>query len=108
MFDEKYLQELNVRYESMNRKHTIYLILGFGLFIVGFLPIGLERKNIIPTGFLTPYYPVCIGLIAVGIYISTYIFNVLDAYKLLANNDSFTNRVGFKFRKKLREKFDEF
>lgn len=92
----------------MKRKYTIYMMLGFGLFVVGFLPIGLERKNIISTGFLTPYYPVCIGLIAIGIYLYTHMSNVLDAYKLLANNDTYTNRFGFKFRKKLRTKFDDF
>ncbi|GGN67565.1 helix-turn-helix domain-containing protein [Oceanobacillus indicireducens] len=108
LFDEKHLQELNVRYENIKRKYNIYMILGFGLFVVGFLPIGLERKSIIPTSFLTPYYPVCIGLIAIGIYIYTYMFNVLDAYKLLAKNEIYINRFGFKFRKKFRKKFDDF
>lgn len=108
LFDEKYLQELNMRYERMKRIYTIYMILGIGLFVLGLLPIGLERKKFIPAGFLMPYYPICIGLIAIGIYILTRMSNVLDAYKLLARNDIYTNRFGFKLRKKARRKFDEF
>ncbi|MEY9972245.1 transcriptional regulator with XRE-family HTH domain [Lysinibacillus sp. RC46] len=108
LFDEKYLQELNIRYKNMKRKYSIIMIAGFGLFVVGFLPIGLERKKFISAGFLTPYYPICIGLIAVGIYIYTHMSNILDAYKLLARNEVYTNRFGFMFRKKVRKKFDNF
>lgn len=106
LFDEKYLQELSSRYERMKKKYAIFMIAGFGLFAVGFLPIGFERKKIISDDFLTPYYPICIGLIAVGIYIYTYMSNILDAYKLLAMNEVHTNRFGFKFRKKVRKKLD--
>ncbi|MEB2301511.1 transcriptional regulator [Lysinibacillus xylanilyticus] len=108
LFDEKYLQELNSRYERMKKKYAIFMIAGFGLFAVGFLPIGFERKKIISDNFLTPYYPICIGLIAVGIYIFTYMSNIIDAYKLLARNEAHTNRFGFKFGKKVRKKFDDF
>ncbi|MGE7674430.1 helix-turn-helix domain-containing protein [Lysinibacillus sp. NPDC094403] len=108
LFDEKYLQELNSRYERIKKKYAIFMIAGFGLFAVGFLPIGFERKKIISDSFLTPYYPICIGLIAVGIYIFTYMSNILDAYKLLARNEVHTNRFGFKFKKKVRKKFDDF
>lgn len=108
LFDEKYLQELNIRYERVKKKYAMFMIAGFGLFAVGFLPIGLARKEIIPSDFLTPYYPICIGLIAVGIYIYTHMFSILDAYKLLAKNEVYINRFDFKFRKKVRKKFDDF
>ncbi|MFJ7982611.1 helix-turn-helix domain-containing protein [Lysinibacillus xylanilyticus] len=108
LLDEKYLQELSIRYERMKKKCSFIMIAGFGLFVVGFIPIGLERKNIISEDFLTPYYPVCIVFIAVGIYIFTHMSNTLDAYKLLAKNEVFTNRIGYKFRKKVRKKFDDF
>ncbi|RDW18937.1 hypothetical protein [Oceanobacillus chungangensis] len=84
------------------------MITGFGLFAVGFLPIGLVRKKVISAAFLTPYYPICIGLIAVGIYIFTHLSNIVDAYKLLAKNEVYTNRFGFKFRQKVRKKFNDF
>lgn len=108
LFDEKYLQELNIRYGRMKNKYAIFMIVGFGLFALGFLPIGLERKKIISADFLTPYYPICISLIAVGIYILTHMSNILDSYKLLARNEVYINRFGFKFRKKVRKKFDDF
>lgn len=108
LFDENYLQELNNRYEQIKKKNTVFMIAGFGLFAVGFLPIGLERKNFITADFLTPYYPICIGLIAVGIYILTHMSTTLDAYKLLARNEGYTNRFGFKIRKKVRRKFEDF
>ncbi|KMY32378.1 XRE family transcriptional regulator [Lysinibacillus xylanilyticus] len=108
LLDEKYLQELNTRYERMKKKYAIIMIAGFGLFALGFLPIGLERKKIISAGFLTPYYPICIGLIAVGIYIYTHMSNILDAYKRLAKNEVYTNQFVFKFRKIVRKKFDDF
>ncbi|MFE3574421.1 helix-turn-helix domain-containing protein [Lysinibacillus sp. NPDC059133] len=107
LFDEKYLQEINIRYERMKKKYAIFMVAGFGIFALGFIPIGFVRKKIISDDFLTPYYPICIGLIAVGIYIFTHLSNILDAYKLLARNEVHTNRFGFKFRKKVIKKFDD-
>lgn len=108
LFDEKYLQELNFRYEHLKKKYAIFKIAGFALFAVGFIPIALERRKFISEGFLTPYYPICIGLIAIGIYIFTHMSYILDAYKLLARNEVHTNRFSFKFQKKARKKFDDF
>lgn len=108
LFDGMYLQELNTRYERMRKRHTIFMIAGFVLFAAGFLPIGLEKKKMISAGFLTPYYPICIGLIAVGIYIFTHVSTILEAYKLLAKNEQHINRFGFRFRRKARKKFDDF
>lgn len=107
-FDEKFLQELNSRYDRMKRRNTIFSVAGFGVFVLGFLPIVLAKKNYISTEFITPYYPICIGLIAVGIYIYTRMLYTLDAVKLLANNDAYINRFSFKFRMKFRKKFDNF
>ncbi|MGI2294982.1 helix-turn-helix domain-containing protein [Paenibacillus sp. GXUN7292] len=107
LLDEKYLQELNSRYEHLKKKYAIFMIAGFGLFAVGLIPIGLERKSIISEGFLTPYYPICIGLIAIGIYVFTHTSYILEAYKLLARNEVHTNRFGFKLQKKVRKKFDD-
>ncbi|MEK4423932.1 helix-turn-helix domain-containing protein [Solibacillus sp. FSL K6-1523] len=107
LFDEKYLQELRNRYGRLKKKYTLFMMLGFGLFVMGLLPIALERKGYISDSFLIPYYPICIGFIAVGTYILTHITNILDAYKLLAKNELYINRFGFKFRKKVRKKFEE-
>lgn len=108
VLDEKYVQELNIRYESLKRKNIIFMGIGFGIFGMGFLPIGLAKKKIITTSFLTPYYPICIGLVAVGIFIVTYIMTILDAYKLISRNEIYSNRFSFKLKRKLRKKFDDF
>ena len=66
------------------------------------------KEKIISDDFLAPYYPIGIGLIAVGIYILTHMSTILDAYKLLARNEVHANRFGFKFRKKVRKKINDF
>ncbi|MBO1004234.1 helix-turn-helix domain-containing protein [Pseudogracilibacillus auburnensis] len=108
LFDEKYLQELNIRYENRRKKYAIFMIVGFASFALGFFPIGLEKKNIISADFITPYFPISIGLMAIGIYILTHTSTILDGYKLLAKNELYTNRLRFKLRKKVRQKVDEF
>jgi transcriptional regulator with XRE-family HTH domain len=106
LFDEKYHKELNVRYENMKKKNAVLNIAGTCLFIAGFLPIVFERRGII-SELLTQYYPICIALIAVGIFILTRTTTILDGYRLLAKNKEYTNRLSFILRKKMRKKVDE-
>ncbi|MEG0438071.1 helix-turn-helix domain-containing protein [Solibacillus cecembensis] len=107
LFDEKYLKELTARYENLKKRYFVINLVGSGLFVAGILAIGIERR-FITSEFLLPYYPICIGIIAIGIYISIRTSNQLDAYKLLAKNDIYTNRIFFKFQRKMRKKLDEF
>ena len=107
LFDEKYLKELALRYEDIKKRYVVINLAGSCIFVAGLLAFAIERK-FITSDFLVPYYPVCIGLIAIGIYILTRTSILLDAYKLLVKNDIYTNSFGFKFRKKLRKKVDDF
>ncbi|OPA79392.1 transcriptional regulator [Paenibacillus selenitireducens] len=107
LFDEKYLKGLTVRYEDIKKRYVVINLVGFCLFAAGLLAFGIERK-FITSEFLVPYYPVCIGLIAIGIYIVMRTSTLLDAYKLLAKNEVYTNSFGFKFRRKVRKKVDDF
>lgn len=102
LFDEKYLKELNTRYEGMKKRYVVINLVGSCLFVAGLLAFGIERK-FITSEFLVPYYPVCIGLIAIGIYMIIRTSTLLDAYKLLAKNEVHTNSFGFKFRRKVRK-----
>lgn len=107
LFDEKYLKELNVRYESMKKRYFVISLVGCCLFVAGLLGFGIERK-FISSEVLVPYYPVFIGLIAIGIYIIVRTSALLEAYKLLAKNETYTGKFGFRLRRKVRKKFDEF
>ncbi|WP_019376601.1 helix-turn-helix domain-containing protein [Virgibacillus halodenitrificans] len=107
LFDEKYLEELSQRYENMKKSYGIINLVGMCLFVAGLLAFGIERKYI-DSDFLVPYYPVCIGTIAVGIYIIMRTSILLEAYKLLAENKVYSNSFRFKFRRKIRKKVDDF
>lgn len=107
LFDEKHLKELILRYENMKKRNVIINLVGMCLFVAGLLAFGIERKYI-DSQFLVPYYPVCIGMIAIGIYIIMRTSILLDAHKLLAKNGVYTNSFGFKFRRKVRKKVDDF
>lgn len=106
IFDEKYLNELISRYENMKKKYGVINLIGVGLFIVGILAFGIERKYI-NSDFLVPYYPLCIGMIAVGLYLSMRTSPVLEAYKLLTKNKEYTSSLYFKLRRKIRKKVDD-
>ncbi|MCR8643599.1 helix-turn-helix domain-containing protein [Paenibacillus sp. N1-5-1-14] len=106
LFDEKYLKELNTRYENLKKRYFAINLVGTSLFVAGIIAIGIERR-FIDTGFLMPYYPVCIGLIAIGVHIITRTSTLIDAYKLLAKNELYTTKFGFKFKRKIKRKFDD-
>lgn len=106
LFDEKYLKELKLRYENIKKRYFVINLIGMCFFVAGILAFGIERKYI-DSEFLVPYYPVCIGLIAIGLFITMRTSILLDAYKLLANNEVYTSSFGFKFRRKMRKKVDE-
>ncbi|QWH32022.1 XRE family transcriptional regulator (plasmid) [Bacillus mycoides] len=107
LFDEKYLKELILRYENMKKRYVLINLVGLCLFVAGLFAFGIERKYI-DSDFLVPYYPVCIGMIALGIYIIMRTSILLDAYKMLAKNNIYTNGFSFKFRRKVRKKVDDF
>ncbi|WP_010094758.1 helix-turn-helix domain-containing protein [Ornithinibacillus scapharcae] len=107
LFDRKYHTELTVRYEALKKRYGVINLVGVCLFVAGLLAFGIDRKYI-TSEFLEPYYPVCIGLIAIGIYLIIRTTTLLEAYKLLAKNEDYTNSLGFKMRRKVRKKVDEF
>ncbi|AXI07702.1 DNA-binding protein [Oceanobacillus zhaokaii] len=64
------------------------------------------EENDITLGALAPYYPQSVVLIAVGVYILIRTVPLLDSYRLLAKNEEYINRIGFKLQKKVRKKVD--
>ncbi|MBS3678762.1 helix-turn-helix transcriptional regulator [Ornithinibacillus massiliensis] len=105
-FDEKYHSELTARYALLKKKYGVINFIGMCLFVAGLLAFGIDRKYI-TSEFLVPYYPVCIGMISIGLYIITRTSIFLDAYKLLAKNEEYINSFSFKIRRKVRERVDK-
>ncbi|MDP7981093.1 helix-turn-helix domain-containing protein [Bacillus sp. WLY-B-L8] len=107
IFDQNFLKELTERYKNIKKKYAPVMIVGFCSITAGGIPFLLERKNI-TSGFLVPYYPFCVALMAVGLYIFIRTVAILEAYKLLVENEEHSNRLVFKLRKKVRKKVNDF
>ena len=105
MFDQNYLKELKTRYEQIKKKYTAVMIVGFCFIVVGGLSFALE-ENDIALGTLEPYYPISVVLIAIGVYIVIRTVPLLDSHRLLAKNEEYISRLGFKLKKKVRKKVD--
>jgi transcriptional regulator with XRE-family HTH domain len=105
MFDQYYLKELKTRYEQIKKKYTAVMIVGFCFIVVGGLSFALE-ENDIALGTLEPYYPISVVLIAIGVYIVIRTVPLLDSHRLLAKNEEYISRLGFKLKKKVRKKVD--
>lgn len=106
MFDQKFLKELTVRYETIKKKYTAIIIAGYCLMALGGLVFGLEE--IIVSGVLVSYYPVSVVLIAVGFYMILRTSSILEAYQLMVKNEEHTNRLVFKLKQKFRKKVEDF
>jgi transcriptional regulator with XRE-family HTH domain len=105
VFDQNYLKELTARYEQIKKKYTAVMIVGFCFIVIGGLSFALE-ENDIALGTLEPYYPISVVLIAIGVYILARTVPLLDSYRLLAKNEEYISRLGFKLKKKVRKKVD--
>jgi len=106
LLDHNYLKELSVRYDDSKKRYAVVMVTGVCLFVAGGIPFFLERKHIV-SGVLVSYYPFCIGLIAVGVYILIRILPILDSYKLLVKNEEYVNKLGFKLLRKGRKKLED-
>ncbi len=73
--------------------------------MIGGLSFALEESDI-GFGTLEPYYPISVVLIAIGVYIVSRTVPLLDSHRLLAKNEEYISRLGFKLKKKVRKKGD--
>ncbi len=83
LFDQNFLKEFTKRYAIIKKKH-------------------------ITSGELVQYYPYCVVLIAIGVYLFVRVLGVLEVYRILVENKEYSNRLIFKLKKKVREKVDNF
>lgn len=107
ILDETYLEELIDRYEKSKKKHTAFIVGGVFSMALGSIPF-LINKRILYLGTIEHFFPASVVFIAIGVYIITRTSTVLEAYKLLAKNKEYTNKLSFKIRRKVKSKIDEF
>jgi len=107
LFDEKYLKELTVRYESVKRRYGVIMLFGTCLFVAGLLTFGIER-NYLSSYSLEDYHAIVVCVIGVGLYIFIYTTSIIESHKLLAENEEYVKKLIFKLRRKARKKIDEF
>ncbi|HDX9609876.1 TPA: helix-turn-helix transcriptional regulator [Bacillus toyonensis] len=107
LFDQNFLKELTKRYATIKKKYAAVVIAGFCFIAAGAIPFLFEKKRI-TSGELVQYYPYCVVLIAIGVYLFVRVLGVLETYRILVENKEYSNRFIFKLKKKVREKVDNF
>ncbi|MGN4436179.1 helix-turn-helix domain-containing protein [Bacillus cereus group sp. MYBK69-1] len=107
LFDQNFLKEFTKRYAIIKKKYAAVMIVGFCFIAAGAIPFLFEKKHI-TSGELVQYYPYCVVLIAIGVYLFVRVLGVLEAYRILVENKEYSNRLIFKLKKKVREKVDNF
>ncbi|AKR10519.1 MULTISPECIES: helix-turn-helix domain-containing protein [Bacillus] len=105
LFDQNFLKELTKRYATIKKKYTAVVIVGFCFIAAGAIPFLFEKKRI-TSGELVQYYPYCVVLIAIGVYLFVRVLGVLETYRILVENKEYSNRFIFKLKKKVRKKVD--
>ncbi|QBP90474.1 helix-turn-helix domain-containing protein [Bacillus mycoides] len=107
LFDQNFLKELTKRYEVIKKKYAAVMIVGFCFIAAGAIPFLFEKKHI-TSGELVQYYPYCVVLIAIGVYLFVRVVGVWEMYRILVENKEYSNRIIFKLKKKVRDKVDNF
>ncbi|MEC0547588.1 helix-turn-helix transcriptional regulator [Bacillus inaquosorum] len=106
IFDQNHHKELTARYKDMKKRYAAIMVAGVCSIVAGGIPFFLERKHIV-SGF-NAYYPVCVVLIAIGVCILIRTLPIIEAYQIMAKNEEYINRFGFKLSKKVRKRVDDF
>ncbi|MGG0473524.1 helix-turn-helix transcriptional regulator [Priestia aryabhattai] len=106
LLDHHYLKELSLKYIHTKKKYAVVMVLGVCLLAGGAMPFLFEKKGIV-SGDLVPYYPFCLGMIAISSYILLQTLPILYSYMLLVNNEEYINRLSFKLLKKGKKKLEE-
>lgn len=105
LFDQNFLKELTKRYVIIKKKYAAVMIVGFCFIAAGVIPFLFEKKHI-TSGELVQYYPYCVVLIAIGVYLFVRVLGVWEIYRILVENKEYSNRFIFKLKKKVRKKVD--
>lgn len=86
------------RYAIIKKKYAAVVIVDFVL-CRRRNTVLFEEKHI-TSGELVQYYPYCVVLIAIGVYLFVRVLGVLETYRILVENKEYSNRFIFKLKRK--------
>lgn len=99
IFDQNYLKELIIKYETLKKKYGAIMVAGICLFVIGVIPFLSEYQEF-TLMFSKIYYSIGVFLITAGIYILIRYSIILKTYKNLLNNSNYMTNLEFKALKK--------
>lgn len=103
IFDYDFLKGLTVSYSSVKKKYTMVAIICTVLCVAGLLVLAVTARGIFPW---TDYHVFVFLALAVGVFGVIYSAGAMEAYELLVYNETYSNSLWFKLKRKLRSKFD--
>lgn len=104
LFDYGYLKELTNEYRGLKKKYIGIAAPCTVLFIVGLLGLAVTVRYDFPW---TNYHALIFLAFSVGVFGFVFAVGAMEAYEVLINNDSYSKRLLFKIKKKMREKVDK-
>lgn len=104
IFDYDYLKNLTAEYLHLKKKYTVVAILCIVLFVAGLLVLAVTVRGIFPW---TNYHVLVFFALAIGVFGIVFVAGAMETYEVLVNNDSYSNRLLFKIKKKIREKVEK-
>lgn len=103
LFDYDYLKDLSNEYTLRKKKYVAVAIPCTVLFIIGILILIFTKKGYMPW---SDYHSFVFLGFAIGLLGFAYSAGVMEAYELLVKNESYSTRLFFKIKRKMKEKID--
>ncbi|MDD6057381.1 MAG: helix-turn-helix transcriptional regulator [Clostridiales bacterium] len=104
LFDYDFLKGLTAEYNSTKRKYRLVATICTVLFIAGLLALAVTDRGMIPW---TEYHSLVFLGLSVGVFGVVYCAGVTEAYEILVHNESNTNRLWFRIKRKAKSKIDK-
>lgn len=103
LFDYGFLKELTGEYQTVRKKYLAVAVPCTILFVLGMLWFVLTVRDAPPWPVYAPLAFLGWGIGFLGF---TYAIGMMGAYELLVKNEQHTAQLGFKLKRKAREKID--
>lgn len=103
IFDYDFLKGLTASYSSAKKKYMMVSIICTVLFVAGLLALAVTVRGIFSW---TDYHAFVFLALAVGVFGVIYSAGTMEAYEILVHNETYSNSLWFKLKRKLRNKFD--
>ncbi|MBH0175340.1 helix-turn-helix transcriptional regulator [Fictibacillus sp. 23RED33] len=107
IFDQNTLKDLKIRYEEIKSKYTAVMMIGICSIVGGAIFFLIIKKEWVDVDLLTPYNPIFIALIGIGVYILVRTLSIIDAYRILIKNEEHVNTLNNSLMKKVKKKIND-